>query len=84
VSPTELTQAQEMEDAVVLAFAHEDAEGLVWKVTLLEGELANARWAQVVAEEKFCSLSNMSIDGVRQLVVSEMEHQEHFEELSLL
>jgi hypothetical protein len=38
----------------------------------------------VVAEEKFCSLSNMSIDGVRQLVVSEMEHQEHFEELSLL
>jgi hypothetical protein len=35
----ELTRAWEVENAVVLASTHEDAEGLTWKVTLLEGEL---------------------------------------------
>jgi hypothetical protein len=38
-SPTELTRVWEVEDAVALVFAHDDAEGLVWKVALLEGEL---------------------------------------------
>jgi hypothetical protein len=37
-----------------------------------------------VAEEKFCSLSVASTDGVRRLVVSEMEHREQFKELSFL
>jgi hypothetical protein len=34
----------EPENTVALASAHEDAEGLVQKVTLLEGELAEGRW----------------------------------------
>jgi hypothetical protein len=37
-----------------------------------------------VAEEKFRSLSDASPDGAWWLVVFEMEHQEQFEELSLL
>jgi hypothetical protein len=37
-----------------------------------------------VVEEKFCCLSDTSAVGARWLVVSEMEHQEQFEELSLL
>jgi hypothetical protein len=39
--------------------------------------------AREVAEEKSCSLSNASADGARGLVVSEREHWEQFEELSL-
>jgi hypothetical protein len=37
-----------------------------------------------VAEEKFHSLSDAPADGVRRLVVYEMERREQFEELSLL
>jgi hypothetical protein len=33
----------EVENAVALASAHEDAKGHVWKVTLLEGMLVEAR-----------------------------------------
>jgi hypothetical protein len=83
-SPTELTQAREMEVTVVLMSACEDAKGLVRKVALLDGELVEARRAREVAEEKFCSLSNMSVDGAQWLVVSEMEHWEQFEELFIL
>jgi hypothetical protein len=42
-----------------------------------------ARRAQGVVEDKFCNLSNASADGAWWLVVSEMECQEQFEELSL-
>jgi hypothetical protein len=35
-----------------------------------------------VAEEKFRSLSDASADGAWRLVVSEMEHQEQFEDVS--
>jgi uncharacterized OsmC-like protein len=84
VLPMKLTRVREVEDATVLAPGHEDVERLVWKVTLLEGELAEARRALEVAEEKFCSLSNVLADGVWRLVVSEMEHQEQSDELSLL
>jgi hypothetical protein len=35
----------EAENAVVLAFACEDAKGIVWKIALLEGELAEEHWA---------------------------------------
>jgi hypothetical protein len=35
----------ETENTMMLAFAHEDAEGLVWKIALLRGELAEARRA---------------------------------------
>jgi hypothetical protein len=43
-----------------------------------------AHWAQEVVEEKIYMLSNAVADGVWRLVVSEREHQEKFEELSLL
>jgi hypothetical protein len=66
-SPTELTRAREVEDTTVLASAHEDAEGLVQKVALLKGELAEARQAREVAEKKFCSLFDASADGARWL-----------------
>jgi hypothetical protein len=36
---------REVENATALAPTHEDIEGLVWKVTLLEGELAKVRRA---------------------------------------
>jgi hypothetical protein len=84
VSPTKLTQAREVEDAMVLVSAHEDVEGLVQRVILLEGEHVEVHWAQEVVEEKFYSLSNTSVDGAWWLVVSEIEHREQLEELSLL
>jgi hypothetical protein len=39
--------------------SHEDADDLIWKIALLEGELAEVRQAQEVAEENSYSLSNM-------------------------
>jgi hypothetical protein len=83
-SQTESTWAQEVENVVVLVSIWEDDEGLVRKVALLEGELAEGRQAREVAKENFCSLSDASPDGARRLVVSEMERWEQFEELSLL
>jgi hypothetical protein len=83
-SPMELARKQEVEDAMTLVSTHEDAEHLVKKVTLLESQHAKAHPAQEVTKEKFRSLSDASVDGVRWLVVSEMEHQEQFKELSLL
>jgi hypothetical protein len=62
-----------VKNATTLPSAHEDTGGLVQKVTLLEGELAEARQAREAIEEKFCNLSDMSADGVRRLVVSEDE-----------
>jgi hypothetical protein len=44
-SPMKLTQVREVEDTMTLASAHEDAEGLVQKVTLLEGELVEVHQA---------------------------------------
>jgi hypothetical protein len=38
--------------------------GLLCKVTLFEGELAEVRQAREVAEEKFRSLSDASANGV--------------------
>jgi hypothetical protein len=66
----------EVENAVALASAQEDAEGLILKVALLEVELALARRAQEVAD--------VAADGARQLVVFERECQEQLDELSLL
>jgi hypothetical protein len=60
----------------VQASVWEDAKGLICKVALLVGELAKARQAWEVVEEKFRSLFDMSVDGARRLVVSEMEHRE--------
>jgi hypothetical protein len=66
-----------------VAYAHEDVEGLFQKVTLLEGELAEVHRARETVEEMFRSLFDMSANGMLRLVVSEKEHQEQFEELSL-
>jgi hypothetical protein len=75
VSLMELTQEWEVENTASLESAHEDAKGLTWKVTLLEGELVQARQAQEVAEEKFRSLSDASADGAWRLVFSKMESE---------
>jgi hypothetical protein len=84
VSQTESTWARVVENVTVQAFVPEDAEGLVRKVALLEGELAEVHQAWEVTEKKFCSLSDMLADGTRRRVVFKMEHWEQFEELSLL
>jgi hypothetical protein len=73
-SRTELTWAWEVEDAMTLASALEDAEGLVWKVTILDSELVEARQAQEMVEEKFHFLSNVSANGAWWMVVSKMDH----------
>jgi hypothetical protein len=82
VSYTESTRARELENVMVQASVQEDAKALVYKASLLKGELVEARQAWEVAEEKFFSLSNASDDGARWLVVFEMEHREQFEKLS--
>jgi hypothetical protein len=46
VSRMEMTQAREVESVMVPAFVREDAESLIRKVALLEGELAAARQAR--------------------------------------
>jgi hypothetical protein len=48
---------------MTLASAREDAEGLVQKIALLEGELAEARRDREVAEENSCGLSNTATDA---------------------
>jgi hypothetical protein len=69
-----------VENTAVLASPCEDTEGLVRKVALLKGELAEARRAREAVKEKFCK----SADGMRWLVVSEKERRGQFKELSLL
>jgi hypothetical protein len=64
------------EKAATLASTHKDAEGLVWKVILLEGELAEARRAREVVEENIYGLSDVAVDGARRLVVSKRERRE--------
>jgi hypothetical protein len=73
----------EAENATTLASSREDADGLVQRVTLLEGELVEARWAWEVAEENFHGLFDVAADGARWLLGSERERQEHFEELTI-
>jgi hypothetical protein len=76
--------AWEMESIAVLVSACGDAEGLVRKVALLEGELMAAHRAWEKALEKVCNLSNSLADAVHRLVVSETEHREQFREISFL
>jgi hypothetical protein len=76
VLQVETTWAPKAENTTALASAHEDVEGLVRKVALLGGELAEVRRVREVVEERFHSLSHMSADGMRRLVVSEKERRE--------
>jgi hypothetical protein len=48
----------------VLASAHEEIEGLVWKIVLLEGELAEVLQGREVAEETARGLSDAVTGGV--------------------
>jgi hypothetical protein len=48
----------------VLASAHEEIEGLVWKIVLLEGELAEVLRGREVAEETARGLSDAVTGGV--------------------
>jgi hypothetical protein len=45
--------------AAVSVSSREDADDLVWKIALLEGELAEVRQAREVAEENSYSLSDL-------------------------
>jgi hypothetical protein len=54
-----------VENVAMPASAREGAEGLVHKVTYLEGELVDAHQAREVVEEKFRSLSDVSTDSAR-------------------
>jgi hypothetical protein len=60
---------REVENTATLAYAHEEVEGLVQKVTLLEGEPAKACRAREMAEGKFHTLSDAVADGVWWMVV---------------
>jgi hypothetical protein len=57
---------------------------LVRKISLLEGELVEARQAREVAEENFGGLSDVVTDAERWQEESERECQEQFEELTLV
>jgi hypothetical protein len=63
----------EAENAAALAFAHEDAEGLVRKITLLEGELTDERRAHELAKENSHGLFDAAADVKRQWEVFERE-----------
>jgi hypothetical protein len=74
----------EVEKSVALASAHEDVEGLVWKIVFLECQLAEERRAREVAEENSRNMSEAAADAKHRWEVSERERQEQFEELTLL
>jgi hypothetical protein len=74
----------EVKNATALASACEDAEGLVRKITLLEGDLAQERQARKWAEENSHGLSDVAADAKCRWEVSEREHREQFEEFNLL
>jgi hypothetical protein len=75
---------REVESVAVLVPAQGDANGHICKVALLEGEHVEAHWARDVVGERVHHFSISSVEGARRLMASETEHQEQFEELSLL
>jgi hypothetical protein len=74
----------EMESVTTLASAHREAEGLVWMIALLKGELTEAHRARELAEENSLGLSDAAADAKQWQEESERESQEQFEELTLL
>jgi hypothetical protein len=74
----------EAENNVVLASAHDDAEDLVWKISLLEGELREEHRAWKLAEENSHGLSDAASNAEHRWEVSEREWREQFDELTLL
>jgi hypothetical protein len=74
----------EVKSAAVLASAHEEAEGLVRRIALLEGDHAEVHQAREMAEENSRVLSNAAADAERRWEESKREFQQQFEELTLL
>jgi hypothetical protein len=74
----------EAKSTTTLASARKEIESLVRKITLLEGEHAEVRWAHEVAEETTCGQSNAAADAKRRWEESERGCQEQLEELTLL
>jgi hypothetical protein len=74
----------EAENAMPLASAREDVEGLARKIALLEGEPVEVRRAQELAEENSYGLFDAAADAEQQWEESERERQEQFKELTLL
>jgi hypothetical protein len=60
----------EVQNAMALASTREDAEGLVRKIALLEGEFAEERRARELAEENFYGLSDAVVDAEHRWEVS--------------
>jgi hypothetical protein len=80
----ETVSSVEEESIVALAYAREEAEGLVQRIALLEGELLGAHQAQELAEENFQGLCDIVVDAEWWCEESKRESQEQFEELTLL
>jgi hypothetical protein len=80
----ETVSSVEEESVVALAYAREEAEGLVQRIALLEGELLGAHQAQELAEENFQGLCDIVVDAEWRCEESKRESQEQFEELTLL
>jgi hypothetical protein len=74
----------EVENAMALASAHEDADGLVRKNALLEDKLVEVCQAREVAEENSRGLSDVAADAEHRWEVFAREHQKHFVELTLV
>jgi hypothetical protein len=60
-----------MESVALVASVRGDAEGLIRKVAILEGEPVEAHWAWEEVEESAHSLSSSSAEGARWLVAFE-------------
>jgi hypothetical protein len=80
----ERVSRMEAENAAALACAHEDAEALVRKITLLEGERVEERQARELAEENSRGLSDVTTNAEHRREVPERERWDQFEELTLL
>jgi hypothetical protein len=74
----------EVESTTILDTGHEETEGLVQKIDLFEGELAETRRAHEVVEETTRGLSDAATNVERRWEESEREHWEQFEVLTLL
>jgi hypothetical protein len=80
----ERVSRMEVDNAVMSAFSHDDVEGLVRKIALLEDELVEEDWAREFAEKNSRGLSDVAADAKNRWEVFEREHREQFEELTLL
>jgi hypothetical protein len=74
----------EVESTVTLASDREEVEGLVRRIALLEGALAEVHQAQEMAEENSCGLSDAAADAERRPRRREESEKELQEELTLL